>query len=155
MKVAGSYILDGTRECIWPLIYDPASLVTFIPGCEQLEQISSDEYRGQVHIRLPAVGGIYTTYVKLIERDEPNYCRFAGEVSGTAGSVSGTASFRLKAMDARTLLEYEGQALISGPLARLDSRFVEGVAQTLIKQGLSKLNQQVQLKQATLPAIHD
>ena len=150
MKVAGSYTLDGVRECIWPLIYDPASLVTFIPGCEQLEQISPDEYRGQMRIGLPAVGGIYTTYVKLIERDEPHYCCFAGEVSGAAGSVSGTALFRLKAMDAQTLLEYEGQALISGPLARLDSRFVEGVAQTLIKQGLSKLNQHVQLKQATL-----
>ena len=155
MKVAGSYILDGTRECIWPLIYDPASLVAFIPGCEQIEQISPDEYRGQVHIRLPAVGGTYTTYVKLIERDEPDYCCFAGEVNGAAGSVSGTASFWLKVMDAQTLLEYEGQALISGPLARLDSRFVEGVAQTLIKQGLAKLNQQVRLKQATLPAVHD
>jgi carbon monoxide dehydrogenase subunit G len=153
MKIAGGYILDGVRECIWPLIYDPASLVTFIPGCEQLEQISPDEYRGQVRIRLPAVGGSYTTYVKLIERDEPNYCRFAGEVNGAAGSVSGTATFRLQAMGARTLLEYEGQALISGPLARLDSRFVEGVAQTLIKQGLSKLNQQVQLKRAAPPAI--
>jgi len=153
MKVAGSYILDGTRECIWPLIYDPASLIAFIPGCEQLEQVSPDEYRGQVRIRLPAVGGAYTTYVKLIERDEPNYCCFAGEVNGSAGSVSGTASFRLKAMDARTLLEYEGQALISGPLARLDSRFVEGIAQTLIKQGLAKLNQQVQLRQAALPAM--
>ena len=152
MKVAGSYLLDGTRECLWPLIYDPASLIAFIPGCEQLEQVSPDEYRGRVHIRLPAIGGTYTTYVNLIERDEPNYCCFAGEVNGAAGSVSGIASFRLKAMEARTLLEYEGQALISGPLARLDSRFVEGVAQTLIKQGLSKLNQQVQLKQATLPA---
>ncbi len=151
MKVAGSYILDNARERIWPLIYDPASLITFIPGCEQLEQISPDEYRGQVHIRLPAVGGSYTTYVKFMERDEPNYCCFTGEVSGTAGSVSGTASFRLKAMDAQTLLEYEGQALISGPLARLDSRFVEGVAQTLIKQGLAKLNQQVQPRQTTLP----
>ena len=150
MKVAGGYILDGVRECIWPLIYDPASLVTFIPGCEQLEQISPDEYRGQVRIRLPAVGGAYTTYVKLIERDEPHYCCFAGEVNGAAGSVSGTALFRLKAIGAQTLLEYEGQALISGPLARLDSRFAEGVAQTLIKQGLSKLNQHVQLKQATL-----
>ena len=152
MKVAGNTILDGTQECIWPLIYDPAALVAFIPGCEQLEQISPDEYRGRVHIRLPAVGGTYVTYVNLTERDEPNYCCFAGEVSVAAGSVSGTASFRLKAMEARTLLEYEGQALISGPLARLDSRFIEGVAQTLIKQGLSKLNQQVQLKQATLPA---
>ena len=150
MKVAGRYTFDGTRECLWPLIYDPTALANVIPGCEQLEQISPDEYRGRVQMRLPGVAGIYTTYVKLIERDEPHYCRFEGEVNGAAGSVSGSASFRLKAMGTQTLLEYEGQALISGPLARLDSRFVEGVAQTLIKQGLARLNKQVQLKQARL-----
>jgi hypothetical protein len=41
-------------------------------------------------------------------------------------------------------MTYEGQAVISGPLGQLDSRFMEGLANTLIKQGLAKLNQQAQ-----------
>ena len=152
MKVAGSYRFDGSRESIWPLIYDPASLVSLIPGCDQIEQISSDEYRGQMHIKLPAVAGIYTTYVKLIECSKPHYCRFEGEVNGSAGSIEGVASFRLETVDSQTVMEYEGQAMISGPLAKLDSRFVEGIVQTLLKQGLAKLNKQIRLKQVTTNA---
>jgi len=152
MKVAGSYKFDGSRESIWPLIYDPASLVSLIPGCDQIEQVNSDEYRGQVHVRLPAVAGTYTTFVKLIERNEPHYCRFEGEVNGSAGSIKGVASFKLEAVDSQTVMEYEGQAMISGPLAKLDSRFVEGIVQTLLKQGLAKLNKQIRLKQVTTNA---
>jgi carbon monoxide dehydrogenase subunit G len=152
MKVAGSYRFDGSRESIWPLIYDPASLVSLIPGCDQIEQVSSDEYRGQLHLRLPGVAGIYTTYVKLIECHKPHDCRFEGEVNGSAGSIAGVASFKLEAVDAQTVIEYEGQAMISGPLAKLDSRFVEGIIQTLVKQGLTNLNKRVRLKQATTNA---
>ena len=146
MKITGSYTLDGSRQDIWPLIHDPISLVSLIPGCEQLDQISPQ-------LRLPAIAGAYTTYVKLIEDDAPRYCCFEGQVEGPAGSVNGTASFKLEPVDAQTLLDYEGQALIVGPLARLDSRFAEGIVQTLIKQGLAKLNAQVQMEQhaASIP----
>jgi hypothetical protein len=41
-------------------------------------------------------------------------------------------------------MDYEGQAIIAGPLAQLDSRFIEGVANALIKQGLTRLNKQAQ-----------
>jgi carbon monoxide dehydrogenase subunit G len=147
MKITGNYTLNGSRQDIWPLIHDPISLVNLIPGCEQLDQISPDEYRGQLHLRLPAVAGAYTTYVKLIEYEALGYCRFEGRVEGPAGSVSGTASFKLEPVDTQTVLEYEGQAMIIGPLAKLDSRFAEGIVQTLIKQGLAKLNAQIQMEQ--------
>lgn len=145
MKIANHYTFAAPRERIWSLIYDPAALADLIPGCEKLEQISPDEYRGQIQLRLPAVVGTYQTYVKLLEREEPSYCLFAGEVSGSPGAIKGTASFRLQALNEHaSVIEYEGQAVISGPLGQLNSRFIEGIANTLIKQGLGKLNQQAQ-----------
>jgi carbon monoxide dehydrogenase subunit G len=155
MKITGSYTLDGPRQDIWPLIHDPISLVRLIPGCEQLDQISPTEYRGQVQLRLPVVAGAYIAYVKLIEDEAPRYCYFENKVEGPAGSISGTASFKLEPVDTRTILEYEGQAMIVGPLARLDSRFVEGIVQTLIKQGLAKLNTQIQMEQHVTSSPND
>jgi carbon monoxide dehydrogenase subunit G len=150
MKIANCYTFAAPRERIWPLIYDPAVLVGLIPGCEKLEQIGPDEYRGQIQLRLPAVVGTYQTYVKLLEREEPSYCLFAGEVSGSPGTVKGTALFKLEPLNEHeTLMAYEGQGVISGPLGQLDSRFMEGIANTLIKQGLSKLNQQAQAQPLT------
>ena len=150
MKIASHYTFTAPRERIWPLIYDPVVLAGLVPGCERLEQVSPDEYRGQIQLRLPAVVGTYQTYVKLLERKEPGYCLFAGEVTGSPGTIKGTASFRLQALNEHeTLMAYEGQAVISGPLGQLDSRFIEGIASTLIKQGLGKLNQQAQVQPLT------
>lgn len=152
MKITNHYTFTAPSERIWPLIYDPAVLAGLIPGCEKLEQVSPDEYRGQIQLRLPAVVGLYQTYVKLLEREEPDYCLFAGEVSGSPGTIKGTASFKLEALNEQeTLMTYEGQAVISGPLGQLNSRFIEGIANTLIKQGLSKLNQQAHARPPTTP----
>ena len=69
----------------------------------------------------------------------PATAELEGEVEGTLGSIKGRATFRLAEADGRTTIDYDGQAVIGGPLARLDSRFVEGLAGSLISQGLRNL----------------
>jgi carbon monoxide dehydrogenase subunit G len=41
-----------------------------------------------------------------------------------------------------SLIEYEANAMITGALAKLSPRFVEGIARTLINLGLANLNRQ-------------
>ena len=146
MKIAGSYTLHSLREQVWPLIQDPASLVRLIPGCEQLEQVSPAEYRGQMQIPVAAVAGTYSTYVRLLDNPEPYLTRFEGEMNGPAGAMRGQAWFRLAAGDdaATAVLTYEGQGIISGPLGRMDGRFTESVARSLLNQGLANLDRQLQ-----------
>jgi kynurenine formamidase len=58
-------------------------------------------------------------------------------------------------VDGRTEIEYEGEGLITGSLARLDSRFAEGIAKSLTKQGLAKLNKQLQSQEVHMGKIVD
>jgi uncharacterized protein len=147
MRITGSYNLDAASERIWPLVWDPAALLNLIPGCEEMETVGPNEYRGRVNLRLAGVGGTYSTHVKIVDARPPSYCRFEGEAAGPGGSVRGQASFNLKEAGQQTTLEYHGEALIAGPLAGMNPRFVEGVANTLIRQGLAKLNVQLQAKE--------
>jgi len=144
MKISGNYLLHSPREQVWPLIQDPAALVRLIPGCEQLEQISPTEYRGQMQIPVAAVAGTYNTYVRLLEDPEPYLTRFDGEMEGPAGAMRGSAWFRMMTEDNNSILVYEGQGIISGPLGRMDGRFTEGVARSLLNQGLANLDRQLQ-----------
>jgi carbon monoxide dehydrogenase subunit G len=142
MKIAGAYTLSVPRDRAWPVIFDPVQLMGLIPGCDEIVADGPDSYRGAITLRLPAVTGAYRTAIKILERREPEFCRLQGEAAGPGGSVKGQAAFTLREADGGTLVEYEGDAVISGPLAGMNPRFVEGVAQQLIKQGLGRLDAQ-------------
>jgi carbon monoxide dehydrogenase subunit G len=140
MKIAGSYNLAAPRDRVWPVIFDPAALLDLIPGCDRIEADASGSYRGTITLRLPAVSGTYQTAIKILDRREPEFCRMDGEAAGPGGSVTGQAAFTLREADGGTLVEYDGNAVIAGPLGGMNPRFVEGVAQQLIKQGLGRLD---------------
>lgn len=150
MKISGQATLNATAESIWPLIFDPRSLMELLPGCEQMQQVGPDEYRGRLTLRIPAIGGSYDTRVKVQQAVPPNHCQLLGEASGPGGSVRGQASFNLQPEGEGTRIEYQGDAQISGPLAGMNPRFAEGVAQTLIRQGLAKLPGLARQREAAL-----
>jgi hypothetical protein len=108
-----------------------------------------------MQIPVAAVAGTYSTYVRLLEDEEPYLTRFEGEMDGPAGAIRGKASFQLLAEEANSVLVYEGQGIISGPLGRMDGRFTESVTRSLISQGLANLDRRLQEPaEATAPAPH-
>ena len=138
MNIHGTRTLDAPRDAVFDAICDPSILLAVIPGCREIEQVD-DEYHGRIALRLPGVAGTFRTVVRLVETDPPSFGRLEGEVVGRPGSIRGGASFRLTEADGGTTVEYDGQAELGGPLARLDSRFAEGLAGSLIGQGLGNL----------------
>jgi carbon monoxide dehydrogenase subunit G len=153
MNIRGSRTLDAPRDVVFAAILDPNTLLGVIPGCREIEKTADDEYRGRISLRLPGMVGSYRTVVRVVETDGPSYGRLEGEVVGALGSITGHATFRLTDLDGRTTVEYEGQATIGGPLARLDSRFVEGLAVSLIHQGLGNLNARLQADPSAAVAL--
>lgn len=155
IEIVGSYELEAPIDEVWPRIFDPRALMSLVPGCQQLEQVSPDEYRGQIQVGIAAVSGTYDTYIKVVKRDPPHGCCFEGEVSGATGTIKGEASFTFKEVEAQdNLIEYRAKGMITGALAKLNPRFVEGVAQTLIKLGLANLNKQLQAQTVADTADH-
>jgi carbon monoxide dehydrogenase subunit G len=144
LKIRGSRMLDAPRDVVFAAICDPETLLAVIPGCREIEQVGDAEYRGQISLRLPGVVGTYRTVVRLVDADAPRYGRLEGEVVGSLGSIKGHATFRLTEDAGKTTVDYDGEAAIDGPLARLDGRFVEGLAGSLISQGLGNLDSRLQ-----------
>jgi carbon monoxide dehydrogenase subunit G len=144
VNVTGSHSLTARRDAVFAAICDPEALLEVIPGCQEIHRVDDTEYRGQLSIRLPAIVGSYETTVRLVAADAPGFGRLEGRVEGAVGSISGSASFRLTEEGDRTVVDYEGQGTVNGPLARLDSRFIEGIARSLINEGLARLDRRLQ-----------
>jgi carbon monoxide dehydrogenase subunit G len=140
--------MHGPRDAVYAAICDPRALLEIIPGCEEIEQVSRDEYRGRIALRLPGIAGSYDTVVRLVAADPPAHGGFDGRIEGRVGRIVGRASFTLSEQDGGTAIEYEGRGVVSGPLARLDARFLEGLAGSLIDEGLSRLDRRLQAQPA-------
>ena len=139
MRIAGKTRGNAPCTVIWKLIFNPGSLLQLIPGCDQVEQVSSDQYRASLTLHVPALAGNYAIQIQVMDSNEPQFCRLSGNARGPGGTIQGTGSVTLLPQDQKTLIQYECEIQISGPLAGMHPRFVEGVAQTLIRQGLTKL----------------
>ena len=155
MNVRGQRSFEAPRERVFDAICDPSMLLGVIPGCHAIERVDEVEYRGRISLRLPGMVGSYRTVVRLAETDRPAFGRLDGEVVGALGSIRGSASFHLTEEAGRTTVAYDWQAVIGGPLARLDSRFVEGLASSLINQGLGNLDSRLQGEPMTDPVAGD
>jgi carbon monoxide dehydrogenase subunit G len=143
MNVSGHAVVDAPRAAVFASICDPATLLEIIPGCREIRQVAGGEYRGRVALRLPAIVGTYDTVVRLVDADPPAHGVMEGRVEGATGSIEGRASFRLTDEGTGTRVEYEGTGVVSGPLGRLDARLVEGVARSLIDEGLARLGRRL------------
>jgi carbon monoxide dehydrogenase subunit G len=143
MNVRGSHQFGAPRETVFRAIRDPRVLLAVIPGMEAVEEVSPDEYEGRIALRLPGAAGTYRTHVRLVDVAAPERASLDGRVEGSMGTIDGSAHFILAEDGGGTQLEYEGSGTISGPLARLDSRFAERLAESLITQGLRALDQRL------------
>ncbi len=155
MNIRGSRTLDAPRSAVFDAIMDPDVLLAVIPGCDEIERIDDAEFHGRISLRLPGVVGTYRTVVRVAEADRPSAGTLEGTVVGTLGTIEGHATFRLTDADGRTTVDYDGTATIGGPLARLDSRFVEGLAGSLVGQGLDRLDARLQIDRTSGAAAAD
>jgi carbon monoxide dehydrogenase subunit G len=144
VNVHGTYLVHAPRERVFAAICDPETLMAVIPGCREVHRGADGDYQGSVALRLPGAVGTYQTSVRLVDVVAPERSGLEGHIDGAMGSISGRASFVLGEDADGTRIDYQGNAVIQGPLARLDSRFAERFAETLIGQGLKALDTRLQ-----------
>ena len=149
MHVTGHATLRAPRADVFAAICDPRTLLEIIPGCSDVTMLAPDEYRARIALRLPGIVGTYDALVRLVESEPPARGVIAGRLQGRVGGIVGRATFTLADDDDGTRIEFDGTGVVSGPLARLDSRFLESFAASLVDQGLARLDRRLATPVAT------
>jgi carbon monoxide dehydrogenase subunit G len=128
MKVNGEAMLHGPVDRVYATLHDPAVLVRTIPGCERLEQVGPDAYRMVVSAGVAAIKGTYSGDVLLTAQEAPNSFLLKASGSGAPGTVSAEVRIRLAEQNGGTLLTYDADAVVGGPVGGVGQRILAGVA---------------------------
>jgi carbon monoxide dehydrogenase subunit G len=151
MRISGKACVNAPCEVIWKLIFNPSALLELVPGCDQVEQVAPDQYRASLTMRVPALAGNYAILIKIMESEAPHFCRLAGNAHGASGGMQGIGTFSLLPQGKQTRIDYDSEIQISGPLAGMHPRFIEGVAQMLIRDWLARLAELARAREELKP----
>jgi len=129
MTMNGQVQLAASRELVWAKLNDPEVLKGCIPGSEQFERVSENEFQAVATVKVGPVKARWKGKVRLSDLDPPNSYRISGEgEGGVAGFAKGGAKVSLSDKDGGTLLTYDVEAQIGGKLAQLGQRLINSAA---------------------------
>lgn len=128
------------RPRLWAIITDPEHLVRLIPGCHSLESTGSRSWRAVASLGAGPVRGRFVARVRFVEMHEPERLEIAGTAEGPLGSASGRATIRLEpAGDGETDLAWDYEVAVSGTIAAVGGRVLNGAVRAVIDQAFAGL----------------
>lgn len=123
------------RNTVFQGLNDPEILKESIPGCEELTSKSDTELDAVVVVKFGPVKAKFNSNVELDPSAGPEQFKLTGKGdAGAAGLADGGADVQLTENAEGTLLAYEVKINISGKLAQVGSRLIEGTSKKLAKK---------------------
>ncbi len=144
MKLAGTHIFAVPRERLWEALLDPEILARTLPGCDALERIEENKYRGALTVAIGPVRGQFQGTLELSDLDPPDGYDMVVKGQGPAGFMKGKGRISLAEAEGGTELTYDLDAQVGGRIAGVGQRLLDSSAKVVAQQGLEGLAAQVE-----------
>jgi carbon monoxide dehydrogenase subunit G len=116
---------------VWPVLLDVPRVATCIPNAEITEVVDDKTYRAKVSIRVGPVGVSYRTTIIIESIDEAAHSatlRVQGDDTKGRGGVRASIVMAAEAVPEGTRVSLHTEAQVSGIIATVGGRLIEGVA---------------------------
>ncbi len=132
LAASGSVTIAAAPQTVFAALTDVQSLARIIPGCSQLQRVGADRYRAEVVLGVGPVKARYTAEIALSALQPPHSLCLEGRGESMLGAAHGKGTVRLEAVGEGTRLSYEYHTEITGKIAAVGSRMLEGAARGVI-----------------------
>lgn len=135
MQLSGTHVLNAPVGIVWTMLMDPVTLARIVPAVSSLELIDDNQYKALAEIKMGPVSGSFSGNLSLLNiRENEGYSLHVKQTS-KIGNADALINIALQSLDNdQTELTFDGDARLSGLLARTGQRVISGVANTLTKQ---------------------
>lgn len=148
----GETIVRANPEDVWQFLLDPQTLATAIPGCRSLQALGEHRYHGELDIGIGPVRGRFAVEVRLSNLKPPRSLTLSGTSESVLGSSAATGDIGLEPVNGGTRVRYRYRADVSGKVAAVGGRMLEGAARKLIGQFFDRLGKKAAGESMSTPA---
>ena len=143
MHGAGNTFVPAKPAEVWRTLLDPTALAAVIPGCHKLDRVGDNSYHADVSLGVGPVRGRFAADVALSDLVEPEKATLSGGVIGPLGASKGTGHISLTAEGDGTRVAYDYAIELTGTVASVGGRLLEGATKSVVNQFFQRLVAQV------------
>lgn len=145
MQLKGDHNFNAPVERIWDMLMDVNILAKITPGITKLEAVGEDQYKAIADVKMGPVRGSFSGDLEVADKQPTESFSLKISQKSKIGNVSADVAIQLEPLSAsETRLHFDGQARLSGLLARTGQRVLSGVANTLSKQFFKALAEELE-----------
>ncbi len=145
MNFSGSQTINAPIEKVWNYLLDVNNVATCAPGFQSLEELGEEHWKAVVSVGIGAVKARFTLDVTRPEKDAPSHMVIKGRGKATGSAVDLNGDMQLTSLDTdQTRMDWQANVVISGTLASVGARLMQGTAEKLTGQFFDCLKEKLQ-----------
>jgi carbon monoxide dehydrogenase subunit G len=135
MKFSGTVEIAAPRDAVWTFVSDPTKVGSCGPGVESITPVDATHYAAVAKVGVGFISARFNAAIEMAELIAPTTARIRVHGQAPGSAADAVASMDLSGDPAGpTTMQWEAEVTISGTLASVGARMIEGTANKLIGQ---------------------
>lgn len=132
----GEFIIPVSREEVWNFLVDPNKVGNCLPDLLQLDIIDQNNFNAKVRVGLGPIRGSFNLSNSLTITEAGVSAAMSSKGGGMGSGMNMSAIMLLEDLEDQkgTLLKWTCEVVVSGPLATIGGRLIDGQARKITEQ---------------------
>ena len=145
MKFSGTVEINAPRDRVWAFVIDPNQVGQCGPGVESIEPVDATHFKATAKVGIGFISARFVAQLEMTDLVEPERAviKVHGQAPGSA--VDATAQMTLGGNpEGPTRMDWSADVALSGSMASLGARLIEGTANKMIGQTFDCMRQKLE-----------
>jgi carbon monoxide dehydrogenase subunit G len=135
MEFAGTVDIAAPRDKVWAFVIDPNQVGQCGPGVESIDVIDDTHFKATAKVGIGFINARFVVNMEMAELTPPDQAIIKAHGQAPGSAVDATAQMTLSdGPNGGTTMDWNADVAISGSLASLGARLIEGTANKMIGQ---------------------
>ncbi|HMJ80752.1 MAG TPA: carbon monoxide dehydrogenase subunit G [Candidatus Dormibacteraeota bacterium] len=135
MQFADTLEIAAPRHKVWAFLIDPQQVGSCGPGVESIEVVDETHFRARAKVGVGFISARFTINLEMAELVPPERATIVAHGQAPGSAVDATAGMALAELGPdRTRMDWSAEVNISGTIASVGARLIQGTAEKMINQ---------------------
>jgi len=135
MQFSGTEEIAAPREKVWAFLMDPNQVGSCGPGVQQIDVVDDDHFNARAKVGVGFINATFNVHMTFLERVVLERAKIEARGQAPGSAVDAVGEMTLSDGDnGGTKMDWSANVNISGTLASVGARLIEGTARKLIGQ---------------------